>query len=80
MDENKRQKLYGIGYVIRQTCGNCVYGVSVRHSRWGTCSNFYYRHRKHTEQKRSLSITQSGWCPFWTESKWIPETWVEFSE
>lgn len=63
MDRNKLSKLLEIGYELRNTCGNCVYGeFRVPGADWGTCANWTYDHLKHSESQRQLSIHKSGHC------------------
>lgn len=61
MDENKTIKLKEIGYLVRRNCGNCKSG-KFRHSGWGTCGSFTYKHLKHSDEERDLSINRDGYC------------------
>ena len=62
MDENKRQKLKDIGYVIPGTCGQCKHGRFAEMSDgWGECGVHMYQHLKHTDE-RFLTVHTSGQC------------------
>ncbi len=64
MDENKAQKLRDIGYAIGPTCGQCVWGCfSSPAVAFGECLRHEYEHRKHTEDRRYLSVYRHGNCP-----------------
>lgn len=64
MDENKKEKLVQIGYVIHDHCGVCVHGNFFDSSSdWGVCRKYFYEHLKHSDSTRQLSITKYGWCP-----------------
>lgn len=67
MDENKAQKLRDLNYRILRTCSNCKFGNFKGREEWSTCRKHYYRHKKHTESVRDLSIHKSGYC---TEHEW----------
>lgn len=62
MDENKRQKLIDLKYKIKRVCGNCEHSQFVRNRDWGTCQRHHYKHKKHTESERQLSIHRYGGC------------------
>jgi len=61
MDENKRKKLQEIGYFIGPICGLCKNGV-FPNNEWGTCKIFSYKHLKHSDEIRQLSIHKYGSC------------------
>lgn len=63
MDANKDKKLTEIGYQIHPTCATCKH-VHLANTRveWGTCKKHAYKHMKHTEQDRQLSINRYGNC------------------
>lgn len=63
MDENKRNVLHELGYVIRPTCGLCVRSRIDRGSDWGTCTLHKYVHLKHSNSVRQLSVNRYGTCP-----------------
>lgn len=63
MDENKRQRLKEIGYVIGPTCGTCIARAFRPGSMFGECLRHKYQHLKHTGDERMLSINEHGHCP-----------------
>ncbi len=65
MDENKRQELHRIGYMILGSCGTCKHG-DFPNNDWGSCEVHTYEHLKHTGDRRHLSIHRSGWCKSFT--------------
>ena len=62
MDENKWQKLMSVGYSMYRTCAICNHSNFPLND-WGTCKIHKYKHKKHTEQWREMSIHKSGGCP-----------------
>lgn len=63
MDKNKLEKLKEISYVIKATCALCKHGNFFPNSyQWGTCKLHQYKHEKHTDSVRQLSIIKSGSC------------------
>ena len=64
-DENKFEKLREIRYLVPVTCGLCVHGGFVGSAKWGTCSFYRYRHKKHDNPSddRGVSIHVAGSCP-----------------
>lgn len=60
MDANKLALLQDIDYSISRSCGNCIH--SQLNGDWGTCNKFTYRHQKHTDSVRQLSINRYGQC------------------
>lgn len=62
MDENKLTLLKQIQYHIRKCCGNCRYSILKSHVDWGVCTAHRYRHLKHTDSIRQLSINRYGCC------------------
>ena len=62
MDANKLEKLREISYKIFPCCGLCKNGNFVPSSLWGTCKIKDYQHKKHTKNKRQLSIHRFGGC------------------
>jgi hypothetical protein len=63
MDENKLNLLKVINYEMVRCCGICVHGeFNNRHSDFGTCQVNTYRHKKHSGDKRYLSINRFGKC------------------
>lgn len=72
MDANKLKVLQDIDYRIRKCCGNCVFGVFVRSEGFGTCGIQQYEHKKHTGDKRQLSVNRYGYC----EKHEISDTYV----
>ncbi len=69
MDENKRLKLHEIGYVLHDTCAQCIYSQFNYGSDYGTCGLFTYEHKKHADSTRQLSINRSGWCPSFIDER-----------
>lgn len=65
MDANKLIKLREVGYVVRKTCGNCVFSKLNPSTGWGTCALHAYEHQKHSEAQRQMSIVASGRCTSW---------------
>jgi hypothetical protein len=63
MDENKLKKLKEIEYSINICCGICEDGKFEKGSLWGTCNKYKYKHLKHTESERNMSIFIFGSCP-----------------
>lgn len=63
MDANKLKKLEDIDYTIEPCCGLCEAAVfSNDNTDWGVCVRHYYKHQKHTEEPRMLSINRYGSC------------------
>jgi hypothetical protein len=63
VDENKRLKLVDIGYEIRPSCLTCVHGRFENPNEvFGTCKKHEYRHMKHSEKRRELSVFKAGSC------------------
>lgn len=62
MDENKWGMLKE-DYVIYPTCGLCKHAdIDIDNTDWGTCKIRTYRHNKHSDSERQLSIYASGGC------------------
>lgn len=64
MDANKRKTLIAVGYEIGAVCGRCIHADIQPKSDWGTCKIMTYRHKKHTEEIRQLSIYRYGSCNY----------------
>jgi hypothetical protein len=81
MDENKRQELKRIGFVVVKCCGRCSAG-QFPHNEWGTCRIHVYQHLKHTGEHRNLSIHKFGYCQDFHNSSWPSElgAFEEFTE
>jgi hypothetical protein len=62
MDENKKEKLKEIGYKIAHTCGLCKYGMFKPKNAFGDCLKFSYKHLKHVEPSKNLSVNIYGSC------------------
>lgn len=62
MDENKRQTLIGINYEVFKCCGLCKHGRFKPNHMFGECKKFDYKHLKHSEPSRYLSINIFGGC------------------
>ena len=62
MDENKLNKLRDIGYTLRKCCGTCKHRYFEFRAEWGTCNIHEYKHKKHTDDVRGLSIHLYGFC------------------
>lgn len=60
MDANKRKVLFDIEYQIQRTCENCMF--SKLNGDWGICTLHDYKHLKHTDETRHLSIHRTGQC------------------
>jgi hypothetical protein len=63
MDANKLAVLKEIDYKILPCCGLCSYAGLDKGSNWGTCTQIFYNHAKHTGPARALSIHRLGTCP-----------------
>jgi len=63
MDSNKRDKLIGIGYEVKKSCGLCAYGKFTPGNDFGACHDNVYIHQKHDPPIRHLSIVKFGSCP-----------------
>jgi len=62
-DENKFEMLGEVCYTVRACCEICVHGTFPSPaSLWGTCAHITYEHKKHTGDKRQLSINRIGVC------------------
>lgn len=61
MDANKLEKLKEIGFNLKPTCMLCVAGEFPNND-WGTCAINSYKHLKHTDELRKMSIHKSGSC------------------
>ena len=80
MDSNKLETLKSIRYKIRNSCSICDHGEFIQNSRFGICKTHTYKHRKHTESLRPLSIYFSGSCPDFEISPYAEneiKTWME---
>jgi hypothetical protein len=62
MDANKLKKLKGLNYTIRKVCVNCKYSQFGRLTDFGTCFAHTYKHEKHTDSNRQLSVNVHGYC------------------
>ena len=62
MDADKLRKLKEIDYRMLLVCALCRHSC-FHHNDWGTCSKHSYRHQKHTDSKRDLSVSKFGTCP-----------------
>lgn len=62
MDSNKLQKLKEIGYELQKSCTLCTHSIFHGGKDLGACKRFTYKHLKHTDSKRDLSIHRSGMC------------------
>jgi len=64
-DDNKFEKLRGVGYCIPGVCRICVHGQFGDKSDWGTCAQHVYEHKKHDNPDggRGVSIHTMGTCP-----------------
>ena len=47
--------------MVKDCCGFCKYAI-LSLDGWGTCVLHTYKHEKHTDKDRDLSITQFGYC------------------
>ncbi len=61
MDQNKLQKLRDIEYVVHRTCGSCLWASEFKGD-FGTCQLYTYRHAKHFDSTRRLSVHRYGFC------------------
>lgn len=64
MDAEKLRILQSLQYKLNPCCKLCEFGNFKPNQMFGTCSNFTYFHRKHTDNKRQLSIHANGICKF----------------
>jgi len=88
VDKNKLAKLNEVGYKIRGTCANCKYSTLRFENRtfklWGTCLKHLYKHEKHTDTDREMSVNHSGncgdheWDSFATSQ--LGDSWQQFRE
>ncbi len=74
MDINKLEKLRDINYKIQSACLDCKFSIFKPNTKWGICLLHTYKHAKHTEEKRQLSIYKTGNCyqyiGAFTENHW----------
>jgi len=61
MDANKLRVLEDM-YTVYPTCGLCEHADIAPNSDWGTCRKQSYRHQKHSNSRRQLSISRYGGC------------------
>lgn len=64
MDINKLKVLTNIGYSFQETCATCYYG-KFNSNDFGVCKKFKYKHQKHSEKERQISINKNGKCDFY---------------
>ena len=63
MDSNKLKVLKSVNYRIVNTCSRCEYSSFSRvGNNFGTCEVTTYKHLKHSNSVRQLSIHRSGVC------------------
>jgi hypothetical protein len=86
MDANKLKKLHEIGYKIK-TCAICKHGtLAYSRGSYGSCSLHKFKHLKHTDKTRPLSIHAHGHCDKFEVAEdfnyicWVDDTWREFLE
>lgn len=84
MDENKLKVLKENGYVIRKCCGICKHGCFDGAPLFGTCAIIRYKHLKHSESDRSLSVNRYGICKGGFELSpnklALLDKWIQFIE
>jgi hypothetical protein len=81
MDENKLKKLKSINYKVKSCCGMCAYSKFKNRDYWGICRAHKYKHEKHTDSARQLSIYCFGSCPYFKVSQYFKDdlgVWTEF--
>ena len=61
-DENKFEMLGEVCYTVRACCAICAHGTFIGLAQWGTCAKHTYEHKKHTGDKRQMSINILGVC------------------
>ena len=64
MDANKLKVLEDIDYEIRRVCGNCCHFARDGRDKkaFGVCLAHEYKHLKHTDSDRHLSVHRDGHC------------------
>jgi len=63
MDKNKLIKLKECEYKIQKCCSLCQWSVFLPFSSYfGTCMKIHYKHLKHFDEERELSINRWGVC------------------
>lgn len=63
MDNNKLKVLKEIDYSLSTNCGNCDNSFfKNKNVVFGVCKLHRYKHEKHTESERELSISKDGLC------------------
>ena len=76
MDQNKRSRLFEIGYKIPKSCDTCKH--SNFNADFGDCLKFVYQHQKHN-RVHQLSIFRGGVCKFWEDGVNLG-AWEEFRD
>ncbi|MCK5016686.1 MAG: hypothetical protein KAS32_06380 [Candidatus Peribacteraceae bacterium] len=68
MDANKLEVLKEVGYTVPNLCVFCLHSrFPSKLDSWGTCEKIKYKHKKHSDAERQLSITAYGHCEDWFE-------------
>jgi hypothetical protein len=63
MDANKLGLLRDISYKILPVCALCKHSTfSKTYTTWGYCAKHIYKHLKHSDSERDLSISVFGSC------------------
>ena len=62
MDQNKADKMKELGYKLHPACVWCKHGDFVSYLSWGKCMKHNYRHLKHSESERAMSVHALGIC------------------
>ena len=70
MDENKLKVLKKIEYQRSECCGNCIWSKFQKFPKsldFGECRCFKYKHLKHSDKTRNLSIYRYGTCKYYVD-------------
>jgi hypothetical protein len=68
MDDNKKNVLCMIDYVVRRCCGTCDNAMLPRGVLFGHCKVHQYDHKKHRDNPHYMSVCTWGYCGHYTPS------------
>jgi len=86
MDKNKLIQLKDCGYKIQKCCDLCKNSrFELYHAYFGTCNKKQYKHLKHSDKNRQLSINRYGVCKDEFElderkADWMLSNYLEFMD